>query len=1208
MGVFFRKLGRFFDFKQIFLTKEKMLLGFIDLGILLATTYFLLFSLLQSVLTVTFLAIFLVLIFCFRWLFIKGRIKFQHAAHLLSFIVTFCFVVPLMYYTGGIYSSVAVWLVVPPLVSVMLFGNRMPSKMWLVLVVATLVVFAILHEFGYIFPNLINQSIRGLHLFLSLLGVIVCIFLLTSIFERWRHHVLLSLEHTKKILEKSTATAKIGSWSVDFNANLVKCSMSAVKVYGWYKKEMTLEVCANGFKNKEVFLEELAKLKVLTLAEKGEFDKDFQMITQEGEERWVRVIALPLFEEEKCIGAYGLMQEIHDQKMAEMNLLKERERLEYVIKGADLGTWEWNIQSGEIIFNERWASFMGYRIDELSPCTVDLLKDLIYHEDKVAVEEAMQRYFNGEVDVYHCEMRMHHKDGHLIWLLVQGKVLSYDEQGHPLWMYGTHLENTKEKQLLEEFKISESYANSLIASIPDLLFVLTKDGVFLDFKAQEDDLYSKPNSFLGKNLIYVFPSELGQLLSAKVAEAVSSSKLVEHNYQLEIDGRLRFYNARIVPFEKDKVIVLCRDNTENFLAEKELRMLSQKFMSIVDHSPVGISLCDYETGKFIEVNNALLSFTGYTKEELLSLTVQDVTPAYCRELDDRRMHLLELYGKFGNYEKVCIRKDGTTVPIAVNGVLLIDEAGTKNVLSIIQDISVQKENEIALKLAKEQAETASNAKSEFLTNISHEIRTPLNAIIGFTDLLLKTSLTGIQQEYIGNVFQSGQALLDLINDMLDFSKIEAGRLDLVLDQVDIRLLGKQVVEILKYQAEKKDLDLQVELSDKLPRFVCLDAARLRQILFNLLSNALKFTENGGVRLRIEPLDSPQAQEVKLRFSVMDTGIGIAEENQQKIFEAFTQEDPSIIRRFGGTGLGLTISNKLLYLMGSKLELKSRQGKGSTFYFDVLVSLAEEEEGTPAALTQHVSSKMSKVGEMDTDGVYFLLAEDNPINMLLIKSYFQNIISGVHLLEAQDGEIALDLFKKYRPIMVFTDIQMPKLNGYELTETIRTLAYGKKVPIVALTAGILNGEKEKCAAIGMDDYLSKPVLQDTLMLTVEKWLSDDLKPLLSSPQQTHGTFHHTSECLSKVLNISKEDTDEIVSVAKHALVESSKDLDLFYKNDNIGALKLTAHKIRATALTLGFSVLHKIAYLVENSAVTSVSEFAAAIEELKAEIDNVINRI
>jgi|GEM_PF-1310863 len=1208
MSVFFGKLKRFLSPSQIFLSKEKMLLGVIDLGILMAAIYFVIFCLLQSIVKVFFLGFFLLLISFFRFIVVKGRLKMPNAVHVLICIITFCLIVPLMYYTGGLYSSLTSWLLLPPLVCVMLFGNSKSTKLWLTIVLVILFVFAILNQEGYVFPNLISESIRGIHLLLSMIGLIVCVFWLTMIFENWKNNVLASLERTRKILEKSNATAKIGSWSIDFDNNLVKNSMSALKIHDWNSENTSLELYTARFKNSENYLQFLTGLQTLNKEDESEFDEELQIVTSENIERWVRIIGVPIFERDRCVGAYGLIQDIHEQKIAEMNLIKERERLEYVIQGADLGTWEWNIQTGAVVFNERWAEFIGYRLDELSPCTIEILDTLIYEEDKEQSQRAMNKYFEGESGFYQCEIRMRHKEGHLVWMLVQGKVFTYDENGKPLWMYGTHIENTKEKQLLEELKISESYANSLIASIPDLLFVLTKEGVFLDYKAPEHDLYSQPDFFLGKSLKYVFPSKLGQQLTDKISESITTNKLVEFNYQLEIKNVSRYYNARIAPFQKDKVIVLCRDNTENFLAEKELRMLSQKFMSIVDHSPVGITLNDYKTGRFIEVNDALLSFTGYSREEFLKLNFQDLTPGGNQALDRAELDLLELQGKFSNYETECVRKDGSILPIAVNGVLFKDELDEKTILMIVRDISQQKENEIALKIAKEQAEIANRAKSEFLTNISHEIRTPLNAIIGFTDLLLKTALTEVQKEYMGNVFQSGQALLELINDILDLSKIEAGKLDLVLDQVDLHKLGKQVVEILKYQAENKGLELKLEVSDTIPKLVYIDSAKLRQILFNLLSNALKFTGTGKVKLKMQTIDYPGSSEVKLRFSVTDTGMGIAEENQQKIFEAFTQEDPSIIKKFGGTGLGLTISNKLLHLMGSELTLKSRQGEGSTFYFDLLLQLVQEKENRVDIISNPITAAKGRNKEEEKQEIFFLLVEDNSTNMLLLKSYFQNIISGVHLLEAKDGEVALDLFKQYKPLMVITDIQMPKLNGYELTTSIRALSYGKTVPIIALTAGILNGEKEKCYAIGMNDYLSKPVLQDTLMLTIEKWLAPTLKSLLATPKQTLGTFHHTSERLSKVLNISKEDADEIVLVAKRALKDSLYDLDEFCDKDNIEALKHTAHKIRATALTLGFSVLHKIAYVVETSTEISISELRPAVAQLKYEIDNVMKRI
>lgn len=396
------------------------------------------------------------------------------------------------------------------------------------------------------------------------------------------------------------------------------------------------------------------------------------------------------------------------------------------------------------------------------------------------------------------------------------------------------------------------------------------------------------------------------------------------------------------------------------------------------------------------------------------------------------------------------------------------------------------ELEMNLKLAKEQAEEASRFKSEFLANMSHEIRTPLNSVIGFSELLMQTQISENQMQYMQAIHLSGNNLLDIVNDILDFSKIEAGKMELSLEKTNIRYLIEQVTEIFRINISQKQIELKIIISSNVPEFVYIDPIRIRQVLINLVSNSFKFTEHGQIVIELEIFEEFNDKGFQMfQFSVSDTGIGISDSKQKNIFEAFSQEDVSITRKYGGTGLGLTISNKLLALMDSHMELESKLNVGSRFFFNIFLQV----EGSKQILLND-SSILEKKPVIHLKGKpKILIVDDNQMNRLLAKSMVLSILPEANILEAENGEIAIDIYKQQNPALVLMDIQMPIMSGYEATAKIKELERVTKanVPIVALTAGTVIGEKQKCLDYGMNDYLSKPIDRKSLESILYKWL-------------------------------------------------------------------------------------------------------------------------
>lgn len=507
------------------------------------------------------------------------------------------------------------------------------------------------------------------------------------------------------------------------------------------------------------------------------------------------------------------------------------------------------------------------------------------------------------------------------------------------------------------------------------------------------------------------------------------------------------------------------------------RMAQERFQGILDNANVAIHIKDADT-RYVLVNREFeriravegRDVVGRTEEEIHLRDGATQVDAFDREVIEK--------GTPVSFEEDIDTPDGRRTYLTVKFPIHRHDGAVTALAGISTDITEQKQ---ALGRALE----ASQQKSQFVANMSHELRTPLNGVIGLTDLLRATQLSPLQSEYLDALARSSDALLGVINDVLDLAKIEAGRLELKSSDFELRDAVDEACLMLSEQARSKGLRIARELEERLPVTVTGDRSRLRQILLNLLSNAVKFTECGEIVVRVS-----MAAADTVRFEILDTGIGIDEETAEELFEAFVQGDRSSAARSGGTGLGLAIARELTSGMGGSIGAAPRPGGGSVFWFTAVL---------PAAATQATPS----AGDAASKGAFappepqtagddghgeqrvVLVAEDNPINATVTEALLAR--QGVRAVVAHDGSEAVEMALAREYAAIFMDCQMPRLDGYEATRRIRAEEAARHVPIIAMTAHSMAGDRERCLAAGMDDYLSKPVRVEELELVVRRWI-------------------------------------------------------------------------------------------------------------------------
>ena len=553
--------------------------------------------------------------------------------------------------------------------------------------------------------------------------------------------------------------------------------------------------------------------------------------------------------------------------------------------------------------------------------------------------------------------------------------------------------------------------------------------------------------------------------------------------------------------------MVARNETEQLLVKRSAEVVSaNRFLdSVIENIPDVIFVKDAVDLRFVRVNRAEEELLGHSRHDLIGKSDYDLFPKEQADFFTGKDREVLGSGKVADIpeEPILTRTKGQRL-LHTKKLSILDEEGRPlYLLGICQDVTEQKEKEreilrlnAALEKHAAEVEAANRAKTTFLATMSHEIRTPMNGVLGMVELLSLTRLDAEQRTTLEIVRESGNTLLRIIDDVLDFSKIEAGRLEVRPEIASIREVIDGVFNIYSGNASSKGLLLKPVVDPQISPAVWVDPWRLRQILNNFVSNAIKFTSRGTIEIRADLIERVDAED-RVRLSVKDTGIGISPENQRQLFQPFTQAEGDTTRRFGGTGLGLAICRRLADLMGGSIEMVSELGQGTTMILTVSLPIASpqdlpktEQKGSPDVLstTSRMRRMAPSVVQAEREGTLVLLVDDHPTNRLLLMRQVKAL--GYAAESAEHGVDALEKWKSGRFKIVITDCNMPEMDGYELARSIRrheAANGGGRTPIIACTANALGGEAENCFAAGMDDYLAKPVELTELLKKLDQWL-------------------------------------------------------------------------------------------------------------------------
>ncbi|WFR63325.1 PAS domain S-box protein [Paenibacillus amylolyticus] len=796
---------------------------------------------------------------------------------------------------------------------------------------------------------------------------------------------------------------------------------------------------------------------------------------KDGSLKHAQVTYIPITADSEVVGIYGIAKDVTDIVKVERELQETQEKYQVLAEHAqDLITT--CSADGELLYvSPSVYTLLGYKPEEVMGKS---FKDYCYPGDYPDPMD-LSKITNG------CKMRVLHKKGHYIWMETLAKPVA-GERGKSVQIVSISRDITHHKDADRRLRESRQRYRSLFEHNPAAVYSLNLEGKYSAVNSKLVQMLDIPrNKLIGKSF-------LSNLDPCDVQYG-------EHYFDMVKQGEPQYYETRIVnskgrkvdvsvtnvPIIVDKEMVgvygIVSDITERKEYTERIQELSKQHELILNTVTEGIYGLDAD-GITMFMNPAAASMFGYEAKEFIGKNSHPIIhhtradgshfpkeecPIQMTVLDGQRRSIKE---------DVFWRKDGSSFLVQYQVTPIIEQGQIQGAVVVFNDVTGERE----IVRAKETAELAAQAKSEFLSMVSHEIRTPMNGIVGMTELLIGTDLSEEQREYAEIIQDSGDALLNILNDILDFSKLESGKMALAYEPFALRNMLEQVAELFKPRADEKHLEIRYRLNPSIPEFMVGDAIRIRQILVNLVGNALKFTDQGSIDVNVDIIKGRKPEDSVLDFAVQDTGIGIPADKLDQLFQSFSQLHPVINRKYGGTGLGLVISKRLVEIMGGSISVESIEGEGSTFRFAVPAASVDASAEQTASQFHHDRTRQS-----DKVAMRILVAEDHPVNRKILREYLEKL--GYQADVCTNGVEAIDAISQNAYDIVLMDIHMPVMDGLKATDLLHRLIPRDRIPpIIAVTGNAKREDKEACLEIGMRDFISKPVMLSELKRVIQQW--------------------------------------------------------------------------------------------------------------------------